>query len=338
MGRLAGEVGLQAPARPRWRGGCRRCARAARPGKSHDAGPSRLTGPAAAVAGAALSMGAVATGSSTRTWAPKVGKPGRLLQISERVASISHLLGVDSDKAAKRAKPLQWLDVVQQLTMIESRVEELQVVVDQAAAAEEGARSPAALVAAFAAEHQAAAASGAAQAPLAAPRPAAPRRFAAWRLPWGQAKPTLADWAEAKSASAREARLLRALAGGDDLEMGSFAIWAMAAPDIDVAPGVHATPPGPPQALVFASPTGDEPSLHHASEYAVPGDRLVVHYVLARPGEAREPVKAALRDWVESQAPKVVLFPDPDILEVQGLERLLAASSVDPLAGLLLYQ
>ncbi|CAK0857048.1 unnamed protein product [Prorocentrum cordatum] len=83
---------------------------------------------------------------------------------------------------------------------------------------------------------------------------------------------------------------------------------------------------------------GDDPTMHDANEYAVPGDRLVVHYVLARPGEAREPVKAALRDWVESQSPKVVIFPDPDILEVQGLERLLAASSVDPLAGLLLYQ
>ncbi|CAK0857046.1 unnamed protein product [Prorocentrum cordatum] len=204
---LAVEVGLPAPGRPGRRGGRRRCPRAARPGDSTDAGPCRLAGSAAAAAGAALSMGAVATGSSTRTWTPKVGKPGRLLQISERVASIGHLLGVDLDKAAKRAKPMQWLDVVQQLTRIESRVEELQVVVDQAAAAEEGARSPAALTAVLAAEHQVAAAAGAAQAPLVAPRHAPPRCFAAWRLPWDQAKPTLADWAEAKSASAQEATL-----------------------------------------------------------------------------------------------------------------------------------
>jgi len=49
--------------------------------------------------------------------------------------------------------------------------------------------------------------------------------------------------------------------------------------------------------------------------------------------DSEESLRGAVRAWVESLAPKVVAFRDPEDLEQRGLHLLLAAETVDPLAG-----
>ncbi|CAK0804337.1 unnamed protein product, partial [Prorocentrum cordatum] len=300
-----------------------------RGGAARTAGASAVAGATAAAlgGGAALAVGAAAASRAARTRAAAVGKP--LVQVSERVASIAHMLGIspeESEEGAPRrrggtARPLGWLRVLDQLARIEARVDELRVVVEEASAADGGVDS-AALAAAVADGRAALAAAEAAEArglgaPEGAPRSPARGRFAAWPVPWSQAGPLLREGAGAELASVQEAQLLRVLAEGDDLAMRRFSIWAVAAPSGETRPGFYLAQPRPPQALVFATtPTRGEASFADASEYAIPEERVVVHHVAVLPGEAaREPIKVALRDWVESLAPKAVVFPDPASLQ-----------------------
>merc|ERR1719231_2203678 len=92
-------------------------------------------------------------------------------------------------------------------------------------------------------------------------------------------------------------------------------VWALAAPDALGGGGIYFKAPRPPQALCFVEALPD-------------GKTNVVYSVLLNPPEMSESVRTACRAWVDSLAPKTVVFRDPEVLKVFKLDLLLMGKTV----------